>query len=178
MSHPNSRGERRALSRKLDRRTDHKAQAFRRYGIEKNWKKIYLRSNKLQRARQLGKIWPHREWKQLMADTEPLRVLFVCSRNRLRSPTGEVVFNEIDGVDARSGGTARDADHQVDMDDIKWANLIVCMEPKHANRLKADFRQAVAHKRIRVINVPDDYKFMQDELVSLLHERVMPLIGR
>ena len=176
MSHPTSRGERRALARKLDGRIDHHAQSMRRYTIEKNWKKLYWRKNKLHRARQIGKIWPYREWEMLMADAEPLRVLFVCSRNRLRSPTGEAVFSEVPGVEARSAGTARDAGWQVTLDDIRWADLICCMEAKHANRLKADFRQAVAHKAIRVLGIPDDFKYMQEELVTLLREKVMPLI--
>ncbi|MEQ8558507.1 MAG: hypothetical protein RIB03_09350 [Henriciella sp.] len=176
MSHPTSRAERRALARKLDGRTDHRAQSFRRLGIEKDWKKLYWRKNKLHRARQIGKIWPNREWEKLMADAAPLRVLFVCSRNRLRSPTAEAVFNAVAGVEARSAGTARDADWQVTMDDIRWADLIVCMEDKHANRLRADFRQAVSHKRVCVLGIPDDYKFMQEELVALLRKRGMPLI--
>lgn len=176
MSHPTSRAERRALARKLDGRVDHHAQALRRCTIEKNWKKLYWRKNKLHRARQIGKIWPHCEWEKLMADAEPLRILFICSRNRLRSPTGEAVFNTVAGVEARSAGTTRDADWQVTLDDIRWADLICCMEAKHANRLKADFRQAVARKAIRVLGIPDDYKYMQEELVTLLRKRVMPLI--
>lgn len=178
MSHPTSRAERRALARLRDGRIDHRARTFRRIGIEKDWKKLYWRKNKLHRARQIGKIWPHREWETLMADAEPLRVLFICSRNRLRSPTAEAVFNDVPGVEARSAGIARDAVRPVTMEDIRWAELIVCMEDKHANRLRADFRQAVAHKAIRVLAIPDDYKFMQDELVALLRERVMPLVRR
>ena len=176
MSHPTSRAERRALARRRDGRVNHQEQTFRRHGIEKDWKKLYWRKNKLRRARQIGKIWPHCEWEKLMADADPVRVLFICSRNRLRSPTGEAVFNEVPGVEARSAGTARDAVRQVSMEDVRWSDLIVCMEDKHANRLRADFRQAVAHKRVHVLTIPDDYKFMQEELVTLLRERVMPLI--
>lgn len=176
MSHPNSRAERRALARKLDARINHRDHASRRYGIEKDWKKIYWRKNKLHRARQIGKVWPHCEWEKLMADAEPVKILFVCSRNRLRSPTGEAVFDTVEGVEARSAGTARDAEWQITLDDVRWADLIVCMEDKHANRIKADFRQAVAHKTIRVLGIPDDYKYMQPELVEFLRQRVMPLI--
>ncbi|MEQ9316226.1 MAG: hypothetical protein RLN72_10260 [Henriciella sp.] len=173
MSHPNSRAERRALARKRDGR--HGPPTYRGFE-EKKWKLIYRRANKLHRAQQIGKIWPRCEWEKLMADAEPLKILFVCSRNRLRSPTGEAVFNEVEGVDARSAGTARDADWQITLDDVRWADLILAMEDKHANRLKADFRQAVAHKTIRVLGIPDDYKYMQGELVDLLRQRVMPLI--
>ena len=178
MSHPNSRAERRSLARKLDGRINHREQSFRRYGIEKDWKKIYWRKNKLHRARQIGKIWPHNEWEKIMADAEPVKILFVCSQNRLRSPTGEKVFNGVAGVEARSAGTARDAAHAVQMEDIRWADMLVCMEDKHARRLQADFRQAVAFKPIHVLGIPDDFKFMQTELVELLIETVTPLLEK
>lgn len=173
MPHPNSRGERRALARKLDGR--HPPPVDRGFE-QKKWKLIFRRANKLRRAQKTGKIWPHREWEKLMADAKPCRILFICSRNQLRSPTGEAVFGEMSGIETRSAGTARDARHQVNMADIRWADLIVCMEAKHANRLKADFRQAVTHKAIHVLDIQDDYRFMQDELIQLLADKVTPLI--
>lgn len=175
MSHPISRAERRALDRKHGDR--HGPSTYRGFE-QKKWKLIYRRANKLRRALQTGKVWPYREWEMLMADAEPLRLLLICSRNRLRSPTGEAVFSEVAGIETRSAGTARDADWQVTLDDIRWADVILAMEQKHANRIRADFRQAVAHKTIRVLGIPDDYKYMQDELVALLRERVMPLVQR
>lgn len=173
MSHPQSRAERRALARKRDGR--HGPPTYRGFE-EKKWKLIYRRANKLHRARQIGKIWPHSEWEKLMAEAEPVKLLFVCSRNRLRSPTGEAVFNEVEGIEARSAGTARDAVRQITLDDIRWADIIFAMEDKHESRIRADFRQAVDFKTIHVLNVPDDYRYMQEELVALLRERVMPLI--
>lgn len=178
MAHPTSRAERRALARRLDSRVNHREHAFRRYGIEKDWKKLYWRKNKLRRARQTGRIWPYCEWEKLMADAAPVRVLFVCSKNRLRSPTGEAVFARVEGVETRSAGTARDAVRPISMDDIRWADMIVCMEEKHARRLKADFRQAVAFKPVHVLAIPDDYKFMQPDLIELLMARVTPLLEK
>ena len=37
--------------------------------------------------------------------------LFVCSRNRLRSPTAEAVFGHLPDVETASAGTADDADN-------------------------------------------------------------------
>ena len=173
MAHPNSRAERRALARKHDGR--HGPPTCRGFE-QKKWKLIFRRANKLHRALQTGRIWPYRELEMLMADAEPLRLLFICSRNRLRSPTGEAVFSEVAGVEARSAGTARDAQWQVTLDDIRWADIILAMEQKHANRIRADFRQAVDRKTIHVLGIPDDYKYMQDDLVALLRDKVMPLV--
>ena len=40
-----------------------------------------------------------------------IRALFICSRNRLRSPTAEQVFADVEGVETASAGLAPDADN-------------------------------------------------------------------
>ena len=142
----------------------------------KRWYELYWRKNKLHRARQIGKIWPHREWTKLMADAEPVRLLFVCSHNKWRSPTGERVFTGQPGIEARSAGTARGARHQISLKDIQWADLILVMEEKHKSRIRADYRQAVDHKPIYVLDIPDDYRLMEPDLVELLEAKVWPLV--
>ena len=173
MPHPNSRGERRALARRLDGR--HGPPTYRGFE-DKSWKLIFRRANKLHRALQIGKIWPHREWDRLMADAEPVKVLFVCSKNQWRSPTGEAVFGEIEGVEARSAGTARSARRKISVADIRWADVILVMEDKHASRIRADFRQEVGYKALHVLDIPDDYPFMDEELVELIRAEAEPLI--
>lgn len=39
----------------------------------------------------------------------PIRVLFVCSQNSLRSPTAEAVFRDDPRLEVRSAGTDADA---------------------------------------------------------------------
>ncbi|MAN65519.1 MAG: phosphotyrosine protein phosphatase [Hyphomonadaceae bacterium] len=111
-----------------------------------------------------------------MAEADPVKVLFVCSKNQWRSPTGEAIFAETDGVATRSAGTARSARRQVSLEDIRWADLILVMEDKHAARLKADFRQDLRFKRLHVLGIPDDYQFMADDLVTRLRTAAEPLI--
>ncbi|CAN5333980.1 hypothetical protein BH11PSE14_BH11PSE14_19620 [soil metagenome] len=57
------------------------------------------------------------------------RVLFVCSRNRLRSPTAEQVFADWPGIEVASAGTASDADVPVTPELLQWAELVLVMEP-------------------------------------------------
>lgn len=173
MSHPETRAARRVASRKHG---DRKREPTYRGFEQKNWKLIYLRHNKLHRARQIGKIWPYREWEKLMADAAPLNVLFVCSHNQWRSPTGETVFSRVSGVSARSAGTASNARRKITLADIRWADLILVMEDKHARRLRADFRQEVAYKAMHVLDIPDNYRFMDEDLVELLRAKCEPLI--
>ena len=173
MSHPATRAARRVAGRKHG---DRKREPTYRGFAQKNWKLVYLRHNKLHRARQIGKIWPRREWEKLMADASPVKVLFVCSHNQWRSPTGEVVFSRVTGVSARSAGTASSARRKITVADIRWADIILVMEDKHAQRLRADFRQEVAYKAMHVLDIPDDYRFMDEELVELIRAKAEPLI--
>lgn len=107
---------------------------------------------------------------------EPLNVLFVCSRNQWRSPTGERVWRHEPGVSVRSAGTSPRAKRTLGIADIRWADLILVMEEKHKSRLLAAFRHAAAYKHIHVLDIPDDYQFMDPELVELLREKCAPLI--
>jgi predicted protein tyrosine phosphatase len=107
---------------------------------------------------------------------EPLRVLFVCSRNRLRSPTAEHLFCDFPGVDVRSAGTARDAEVQISRDDVDWADLIFVMERVHQKRLKTMFKHFQA--RVVCLQIPDDYDFMNPDLIKILQDSVTPYLER
>lgn len=105
-----------------------------------------------------------------------INVLFICSQNKWLSPTGERIFRRYDGVTTRSTGTSRNARRHINIADIRWADLILVMEEKHLSRIKADFRGEVKHKNIHVLDIPDDYQFMDPELVDLITDSVTPLI--
>ena len=106
-----------------------------------------------------------------------VKLLFVCSRNQWRSPTGEQVWRRHPAVEARSAGTSPNARHPAALRDIEWADLILVMEEKHKSRLVAAFRAAMAGKRVHVLDIPDDYRYMAPELVELLDEPVAQLLG-
>ncbi|MFT4742724.1 MAG: putative protein tyrosine phosphatase [Yoonia sp.] len=107
-----------------------------------------------------------------------MNILFICSQNKWRSPTGENIFRRYDGVGTRSAGTSRKARKQVSAADICWADIIFVMEEKHLSRMRADFRADVRHKEIHVLDIPDNYQFMDPELVDLITDAVTPLIDR
>jgi predicted protein tyrosine phosphatase len=150
---------------------------------EKQWKNLYTRSVKLARAQQLGIDYPRTTEKQLIqgeimsALNERLNVLFICGRNQWRSPTAEQLWRKHPKVSARSAGTSPNARHQVSIDDIVWANVILVMEEKHKSRLMAEFTRLLNHKQVHVLDIPDDYKFMDPELVEMLEQSVNNLLG-
>lgn len=105
-----------------------------------------------------------------------INVLIVCSKNRWRSPTGEKVFSKHEMISARSRGTSSDARQKIKSGDIKWADVIVVMEQKHKQRISAEFPGETKYKDIHVLDIPDEYKYMDQELVEIFQDCVPPLI--
>ncbi len=105
-----------------------------------------------------------------------MNVLFICSKNQWRSPTAEKVFQKEPGLSVRSRGTSRSARRTVNRQDIQWADLVLVMETKHKQRLRADFPGEMKYKEVHVLDIPDDYRYMDPELVELLESSVRALI--
>ncbi len=101
-----------------------------------------------------------------------MRILFVCSENRLRSPTAAAVFSEYDGVEAISAGTNADCEQPVSGDLIEWADAILVMENSHRNKVSKKFRDLLKGKKIGVLEIPDHFDFMDPLLIRLLKARV------
>jgi predicted protein tyrosine phosphatase len=111
-----------------------------------------------------------------MEDTEriskSMNVLFVCSQNKLRSPTAEQVFSTWDGLEVASAGTNNDACVPLDAETVMWADVIFVMERSHRNKVRRKFQRALDGKRIICLDIPDDYEFMERALVSVLISKV------
>jgi len=104
------------------------------------------------------------------------RALFICSRNRLRSPTAEAVFAAWPGVETDSAGLAPDADTRVSAEQLDWADVVFVMERAHKARLAAQFGAHLRHKKIVCLDIPDRYTYMQPELVTLLERKAGPFL--
>ena len=106
-----------------------------------------------------------------------LNVLFVCSKNQWRSPTAEAIYRRDDRIAVRSRGTAKSAVQTIRSSDIAWADVILVMEDKHRQRILADFPGETKFKPLHVLDIPDDYQFMDDELVELIRLAAEPIIA-
>jgi predicted protein tyrosine phosphatase len=106
----------------------------------------------------------------------PRRVLFLCSRHRLRSPTAAEVFRAWPHLDVDSAGLADDAETRLSADQLDWAELIVVMEAAHRRRLQRRYAAKLRGKRVVCLDIPDRYDFMQPELVELLLKKAGPLL--
>ncbi len=105
-----------------------------------------------------------------------MNLLFVCSRNKWRSPTAEKIWKNEPGYSVRSAGTSPNAVRRINFKDICWADCIFVMEKKHKHRLLANFRTLLQYKSIHVLDIPDEYSFDDPELVSELLARVNPTL--
>ncbi|MFK4507439.1 low molecular weight protein tyrosine phosphatase family protein [Bradyrhizobium daqingense] len=99
-------------------------------------------------------------------------ILFVCSANRLRSPTAEQLFSTWPGIETDSAGISNGADVLLSAEQIEWADLIFVMEKTHRNKLNRKFRTSLNKKRVICLDIPDDYEFMDPVLVQILENRV------
>lgn len=102
------------------------------------------------------------------------KLLFVCSRNRLRSLTAEKLFEGFPAYQARSAGTQPDARIVVTEGHIGWADLVFVMEKSHLRRIREKFPEALQGKRVITLYIPDDYDFMQPELIDELRGKLGP----
>jgi predicted protein tyrosine phosphatase len=105
-----------------------------------------------------------------------MKLLFICGKNRLRSPTAEAVFSEYPGIEAESAGIDRDAEVLVGTDAIEWADLILVMEKAHRRKLTAKFQHCLKDKKVVCLDIPDNYEYMDPELVDILERKVRPFL--
>lgn len=101
-----------------------------------------------------------------------MKLLFVCSENRLRSPTAEAVFSRYSGVQALGAGINPEANRPVSADLIEWADVVFVMEVFHQEWLKNAFPLQLQDKELVCLDIPDRFPFMDAELVELLESRV------
>ena len=110
-----------------------------------------------------------------------VHALFVCARNRLRSPTAEQLFGATPGLEVDSAGLSPDAETPLTPEQVEWANVIFVMEKTHRQKLTQKFRTHLADKRIVCLDIPDRYDYMDPKLVQLLTQlipRHLPAVFR
>ncbi|MBF2015879.1 MAG: phosphotyrosine protein phosphatase [Rivularia sp. T60_A2020_040] len=105
------------------------------------------------------------------------KLLFLCSKNKLRSPTAEAVFSEYEGLEVESAGLNQDAEIPLSAEMIEWADIIFVMEKSHRNKLSKNFQSFLKGKRVVCLDILDEYDYMDLDLIKLLKDKVLPLLG-
>jgi len=108
----------------------------------------------------------------------PIRVLFLCHYNRKRSATAERVFAKDPSLDVRSAGTSGEAMVQVNARMLEWADIVFIMDDDQRRDLARMFPDVPAASRAVILNIKDDYHFLDPALVEMLRDRVTPHLDR
>lgn len=106
-----------------------------------------------------------------------MNLLFVCSRNKWRSRTAETIFKDLAGHTVRSAGTENEAVVRISEKLIDWADLVFVMEKHHRTRLIEKFGDKTRQKEIIILEIEDDYQFMDPELIEMLQTSVEPYLN-
>jgi protein-tyrosine phosphatase len=102
-------------------------------------------------------------------------LLVVCGKNKRRSRTAEQLYRQDARVHIRSAGLSPKSERKLTAQDLLWADLVLVME--HAQR--ARIREAYRHlplPPIEVLHIPDEYAYMDEALVSLLTDKLEPIL--
>ncbi|WP_199141287.1 low molecular weight protein tyrosine phosphatase family protein [Pedobacter sp. ASV12] len=105
-----------------------------------------------------------------------MNILFVCSRNKWRSATAETIYQNHPVHQVRSAGTAQSARVKVNYKHINWADLIFVMEKRHRQRLFENFEAELSGKSVVVLDIADEYTYMDEELIATLETKVAPYL--
>lgn len=103
--------------------------------------------------------------------TERPNILVVCGKNKKRSRTAEFIFKNDDRFNVRSAGLSPKSDRKISENDLRWADLAFVMETDHRSKIRSIY-QYLDLPSIEVLNIPDDYEFMDEELIEILTEKI------
>lgn len=101
-------------------------------------------------------------------------LLFICGRNRRRSPTAEELFSTWPDVETASAGISSDADVPVTPELLAWSDLVFVMEQRQREKLNRAFSAELRGKRVVCLNIADDYDYQDPALIEMLLARVSP----
>ena len=101
-----------------------------------------------------------------------MNILFICSRNKKRSATAEAIFRNHAIHSVQSAGTEESAVHRVNEKLLLWADIIFVMEKRHKQRLADKYHAAIMDKQIIIMDIPDEYEYMDEELVAMIEDIV------
>ena len=98
-------------------------------------------------------------------------ILVLCGRNKKRSRTAEYIFKNDNRFNIRSAGLSPKSDRKVSENDLNWAHLIFVMEQEQKAKVYAIYKH-LELPPIKVLNIKDEYEFLDDELIHTLTEKI------
>ena len=102
---------------------------------------------------------------------QKLKILFVCTVNRMRSATAHSIYLDDERFEVKSAGTDKTATVVISKEILDWADSVVVMEKHHRNFIQTHFKDIYKTKKIVCLYIPDDYEYMQAELITILRDK-------
>ncbi|MEO6282516.1 MAG: protein-tyrosine-phosphatase [Dyadobacter sp.] len=102
-------------------------------------------------------------------------ILVICGRNKRRSRTAEHIFKNDSRFNVRSAGLSPQSNRKISENDLHWADLVLVMEADQKTKIRKVY-QYLELPSIEVLNIADDYEFMDDELVEALTVKMNALL--
>ncbi|MBL7779890.1 MAG: hypothetical protein JNM22_01650 [Saprospiraceae bacterium] len=109
--------------------------------------------------------------------TERPNILVICGRNKKRSRTAEYIFKNDDRFHIRSAGLSPKSDRKISEKDLNWAHLVFVMETEQRAKIRELYRH-LELPEIEVLHIPDDYEFMDEELIDMLTDRINVVLSK
>lgn len=109
--------------------------------------------------------------------TERPNILVICGRNKKRSRTAEYIFKNDDRFHIRSAGLSPKSDRKISEKDLNWAHLVFVMETEQRAKIRELYRH-LELPEIEVLHIPDDYEFMDEELIDMLPDRINGVLSK
>jgi predicted protein tyrosine phosphatase len=94
-----------------------------------------------------------------------------------RSPTAEAIYRHDPRFEVRSAGVSDKSRHHVSEKDLTWADLVLVMERKHKERILEAFPELENLPPMESLDIPDDYEYMDEELVELIKDGTEDLLA-
>jgi predicted protein tyrosine phosphatase len=107
-----------------------------------------------------------------------MKVLFVCTVNRMRSATAHKIYEGDSRFEVKSAGTDRTANTVLTEELLNWADAVVVMEKSHRSFIRNNHFKIYNSKKIVCLYIPDDYDYMQAELISILKDKFEDVFRR
>ena len=96
----------------------------------------------------------------------------------MRSATARRIFEHDSRFEVKSAGTDKSANTVLSHELLNWADSIVVMEKNHRNFIRKHFPEIYGTKKIVCLYIPDDYDYMQKELIEILKDKVEDVYKR
>ncbi len=106
-----------------------------------------------------------------------MNILFVCSKNKWRSRTAETIFSQSQNHNVFSAGTDSDARIKLNEKLLQKADIVFVMEKKHRDIIREKFPEISPEMKIIILDIPDEYQYMDEELIEILKTSVSGYIS-